>query len=205
MNLLFGPALRLVFSSTNFRSLDITILDERSSAHLDGLIESNLFILDETALSEVLLAFFLLLRLIVCDVGGVASLVIRVITLDNIIILSLLNHLNLVNASLAISTRTSSSNCRETYIYIITLASKTAVKILVRFMCMMFSMIPMMVAMISMVISISFGIERKSVHQGLGISCISSVPSELSCTKSRVSKTENSENFENSHDEPAYR
>merc|ERR1719357_2318116 len=67
MNLLFGPALRLVFGSADLRPLDITILDERSSADGNGLIESNLFILDETALSEVLLAFFLLLRLIVCD------------------------------------------------------------------------------------------------------------------------------------------
>merc|ERR1719348_1752526 len=121
MNLLLGPALRLVFSSADLRSLDITILDARSSADGNGLIESNLFILDETALSEVLLAFFLLLRLVVCDIGGVASFIIRVITLDNIIILSLFNHLNLVNASLAIGTRSSSSNCRETNIYIITL------------------------------------------------------------------------------------
>merc|ERR1719348_1382448 len=101
MNLLLGPALRLVFSSADLRSLDITILDERSSADGNGLIESNLFILDETALSEVLLAFFLLLRLVVCDISCVTSLVIRVVTLDNIIILSFFNHLNLVNTFLA--------------------------------------------------------------------------------------------------------
>merc|ERR1712027_193747 len=61
MNLLLGPALRLVFSSTDLRSLDITVLDKRSSTDLDSLIESNLLVFYETALSEVLLALFLLL------------------------------------------------------------------------------------------------------------------------------------------------
>merc|ERR1740128_335206 len=110
MNLLLGPALRLIFSSANLRSLDITVLHKGSSADLNSLIESNLLVFNKTALPVVLLALLLLLGLVGGDVGGVAPLVIRVITLHNIIILSLLNHLNFVNTSLAIRSRSSSSN-----------------------------------------------------------------------------------------------
>merc|ERR1712131_299238 len=60
MNLLFGPALRLIFCSTNLRSLNITILDKWSSTDLDSFIESNCFIFNETVLSEVFLTFLLL-------------------------------------------------------------------------------------------------------------------------------------------------
>merc|ERR1712106_1228106 len=102
MHLLLGPALRLIFSSANLRSLDITVLHKGSSADLNSLIESDLLIFNETALPVVLLTLLLLLGLVGGDIGGVAPLVIRVITLHNIIILSLLNHLNFVNTSLAI-------------------------------------------------------------------------------------------------------
>merc|ERR1711872_834714 len=76
MNLLLGPALRLILSPANLRSLNITVLDQRSSADLNSLIESDFFVFDETAFSEVLFTFFFLLGLVVCDIGGVASLVI---------------------------------------------------------------------------------------------------------------------------------
>merc|ERR1719516_319905 len=115
MNLLFGPALRLIFSSTDFRSLKITILDKWSSTDLDSLIESDLLIFDETALSEVLLTLLFLLGLVVCDIGGVTSLVITIVTLDNIIIFSFLNHFNLVNTSLSIRSWGSSSNISEAW------------------------------------------------------------------------------------------
>merc|ERR1712098_118200 len=59
MDLLLGPALRLIFSSTDLRSLNITILDKWGSTDLDSLIESDLLIFDETALSEVFLTFLL--------------------------------------------------------------------------------------------------------------------------------------------------
>merc|ERR1711922_9179 len=110
---MFGPALRLVLSCTDFRSLDITILYKRCSTYLYSLIESNLLIINETILSEVLFTFFFLLRFIVCDIGGVTSSVIAMVTLNNFIIFSLLNHLYLVNTTLAISIWTSSSNSRE--------------------------------------------------------------------------------------------
>merc|ERR1712241_892737 len=119
MYFLLGPALRLILSCTDFRSLDITILDKRLSADLNSLIEGNLLIINETILSEVLFTFFFLLRFIVCDIGGVTSSVIAMVTLNNFIIFSLLNHLNLVNTTLAISTRTSSSYSREADISVI--------------------------------------------------------------------------------------
>merc|ERR1711902_185072 len=119
MNLLLGPALRLVLSSADLRSLNITVLDQRSSADLNSLVECNLLVFNETALPKVLLALLLLLGLVVGDIGGVAPLVVRVITLNNIIILSLLNHLNFVNTSLAIRTRSGSSDSSEAHIGVI--------------------------------------------------------------------------------------
>merc|ERR1719348_2435076 len=74
MLLLLGPALRLILGSTDLRALHITVLDQGSSAHLHSLIEGNLLIVDETVLSEILLTFLLLVRLIVGDIGGVAPL-----------------------------------------------------------------------------------------------------------------------------------
>merc|ERR1712008_335529 len=153
MNLLLGPALGFIFGPTDLRALDITILDKRSSADLNSLIESNGLVFDETVLSVVLLALLLLLGLVVGDIGGVTSLVIRVITLHNIIILSLLNHLNFVNTSLAIRTRSSSSYSSKTDIGVISsLTLGTSSKRLRGSPLIMF-------LMVSMVMVISIGIE----------------------------------------------
>ena len=58
-----------------------------------------------------------------------ASLVIRVITLYDIVILSLFNHLYFVNAFLSIITRPSSSyRCKIDGNFILTLAGKTPIK-----------------------------------------------------------------------------
>jgi len=171
VNLLLGPALRLILSPADLRSLDITILHKRGSADLNSLVESDLLVLNETALSEVLLTLLLLLGLVVGDIGGVTSLVIRVITLHNIIILGFLNHLYFVNTSLAISTGSSSSNSWETDISIITLTSKTTINILGWVMSVVISMVTMvfsmggMISMISMSMSISIRIEWKCIHQ----------------------------------------
>merc|ERR1719209_2288031 len=113
MLFMFGPTLRLILCSTNFRSPNGTVLFKGLSADLNSLIEGNLLIINETVLSEVLFTFFLLLRFIVGDIGGVTSSVIAMVTLNNFIIFSLLNHLNLINTTLVISTRTGSSYSRE--------------------------------------------------------------------------------------------
>ena len=109
MLLLLGPALRLVLSSTDLVSDLVTVLDQRGTANLNSLGDSLGLVLDEAALPEVFVTFFLLLRLIVGHIGGVTSLVEGEVTLDNLVILNLLNHLNLVNATFATILRSSSN------------------------------------------------------------------------------------------------
>ena len=72
-------------------------------AGLSSFVEGDLLALNEAVLPEVLLALLLLLGLVVGDVGGVASPVVAVVALDNFIILRLLDHLDLVNASFAVA------------------------------------------------------------------------------------------------------
>merc|ERR1719278_928807 len=112
VNLLLGPALGFVLGPADLRSLDITILDKGGPADLGSLVEGDLLVLDETALPEVLFAVLLLLGLIVGHIGCVTPPVVGVVALDNIVVLSLLNHLDLVDAPLAVSSRSSSSNSR---------------------------------------------------------------------------------------------
>merc|ERR1719384_72189 len=94
-------------------SLILALLLNLSSALNDVILDimdllgSPALVLDETALPEVLLALLLLLGVVVGDVGGVASLVVAMVTLDHVIILNLLNHLHLVNTSLAVGSRRS--------------------------------------------------------------------------------------------------
>merc|ERR1719384_1146959 len=113
MDLLSGPALGLVLSAADLGSLNVAIHDQRSSADLDSLVEGNLLVLDETALPEVLLALLLLLGVVVGDIGGVASLVVAMVALDHIIVLNLLNHLDLVNTSLAVGSGRSCGHSSE--------------------------------------------------------------------------------------------
>merc|ERR1712058_138020 len=194
MNLLFGPALRLIFSSTDLRSLNITILDQWGSTDLDSLIESNLLVFDETALSEVLLTLLLLLGLVVCDIGGVTSLVITMITLDNIIIFSFFDHLNLVNTSLSIRSRGSSSNISEAWGS--TFSSLTLSSLGKGSRCTAgISMISMI--MVSMVVFIAVSIEREGVDERFSISGLSS---QLSSSKDTLATNGNKEKQLSIHD-----
>merc|ERR1712235_235951 len=140
------------------------------STDLDSLIESNLLVFDKTALSEVFLTLLLLLRLIVCYIGGVTSLVITVVTLDIIIIFSFLNHLNLVNTSLSIRSWGSSSNISKAWGT--TFSSLTLSSLSKRSGCTtgisMISMITMV--MVSMMMLITVGIEWEGVDQRFSIS-----------------------------------
>merc|ERR1719516_327288 len=197
MNLLFGPALRLIFSSTDLRSLNITILDKWSSTDLDSLIESNLLVFDETALSEVLLTLLFLLGLVVCDIGGVTSLVTTMVTLDNIIIFSFLNHLNFVNTSLSIRSWGSSSNISEAWGT--TLSSLTLSSLSKRCRCTAgISMISMMMLiMVSMMMLITVGIEWEGVDQRFSISDLAS---QLPGSKDTLSTNSNKEKQLSIHD-----
>jgi len=91
--------LGLIDSFALYRTLSIT--DKRSVAELCLLLRSNLFVVNEAVLDEVLLTFLLLLGLEVSCVGGVTLLAVAMFALDDIIVLSLFNHDNLVNATLA--------------------------------------------------------------------------------------------------------
>merc|ERR1719464_667032 len=179
--LLLGPALGLVLSAADLGSLDVAILDQRSSADLHSLVEGNLLVLDETALPEILLALLLLLGVVVGDVGGVAPLVVAVVTLDHVIVLNLLNHLDLVNTSLAVGSGRNSGHISETGGSIgISLTLSSGRQIL--------SWSPGGVISVSMgvvvVVVPTRGIERKGVHQGLAISCSRSSSAELTSAKS---------------------
>ena len=102
MLLVLGPALGLVLGCAELRTLNVAILLQRSSAHLDSLIVRHGLVLDEATLPEVLLALLLLLGLVVGDVGGVAPLVVAVVTLDLLVVLGHGGHLHLVNTPLSI-------------------------------------------------------------------------------------------------------
>ena len=113
VDLLLGPALGFVLGPADLRSLDVTVLHKRGPADLSSLVEGNLLVLNETAFPEVLVTVFLLLGLILRDIGGVAPPVIGVVALDNLIVLGLLDHLDLVNAPLAVVSGPGRSNGRK--------------------------------------------------------------------------------------------
>merc|ERR1711911_126729 len=100
--LLLGPTLGLVLGPADLGALDVADLDEGGPAHLDGLVVDNLLVVDEAVLPEVLLALLLLLGLVVGHVGGVAPPVVGVVTLNSLVVLSLLDHLDLVDTLLAV-------------------------------------------------------------------------------------------------------
>merc|ERR1719308_417170 len=81
----------------------LSVTDERSVAEFNLLSGGNLPVVNEAVLDEVLLALLLLLGLKVSGVGGVALLGVAVLALNDIVVLSLLNHHNLVDTPLASS------------------------------------------------------------------------------------------------------
>ena len=115
VNLLLGPALGLVLGPADLGALNVAVLDEGCAAHGGSLVESDLLILDETVLPEVLLALLLLLGLVLGDVGGVAPPVVRVVALHHIVVLRLLDHLDLVDTPLAIVPGPGSSNSSKVH------------------------------------------------------------------------------------------
>jgi len=116
-----GLALRLVDGPTLLWALTIT--DQRSVAEFDLLSGGNLPVVDEAVLDEVLLALFLLLGLEVSGVGGVALLGVAMLALNDIVVLSLLNHHDLVDTPLTSSGN--GSNVQGNIITAITLTSVT--------------------------------------------------------------------------------
>merc|ERR1719481_457814 len=190
MYLLLGPALGLILCSTDFRTLNITVLYKRSSANLDSLIKGNLLIFNETAFPKVFFALLLLLRLKVGDICSVTPLVIGVITLHHIIILSLFNHLYLVNTLLAIGSGSSSSNiCKPNAFSIFSLPGCSAVKELAD--------IRSVFLMMRMVMLLCVTVEGKGVHERSLVSA--DLPSQLSFALARAKEKNYGQNSLHTH------
>jgi len=96
-----GLALRLVDSLTLNGALSVA--DQWGVTELDLLIRSNLLVLNEAALDEVLLALLLLLGLEVSGVGSVTLLAVAMLALNDVIVLGLLDHDDLVDTPLSSS------------------------------------------------------------------------------------------------------
>jgi len=96
-----GLALGLVNSSALNGALSVT--DQGSVAELDLLLRGDLPVVNEAVLDKVLLALLFLLGLKVSGVGGVALLGVTMLALNDIVILSLLNHHHLVDTPLTSS------------------------------------------------------------------------------------------------------
>merc|ERR1712088_1208341 len=180
VNLLFGPALRFVLGPADLGSLDITVLHKRGPADLSSLIEGNLLVLDETVLPEVLLTLLLLLGLVLGDVGGVAPPVIGVVALDNIVVLGLFDHLDLVNTPLAISTRTGSSNCREAHISVVSLTLSTGLEGLDWLATMVLPMVTVVAFVMGSMVLALLGVEGECSEK---VPALPSVPTELASTQ----------------------
>jgi len=93
-----GLALGLVDSLTLNGAL--TIADEWGVTELNLLLGGDGLVLNEAVLPEVLLALLFLLRLEVGGVGGVALLGVAMLALNDIVILGLLNHHDLIDTPL---------------------------------------------------------------------------------------------------------
>jgi len=96
-----GLTLGLIYGLTLLRALSLA--DKGSVTKLDGLLRSNLLVLNEATFDEVLLTLLFLLRLKVSGVRGVALLAVAMLALNDVVILSLLNHDNLVDTPLTSS------------------------------------------------------------------------------------------------------
>ena len=119
MNLGLGPALGLVLGPADLGALNVAVLHQRSSADLNSLVESDLLVVNETILPEVLLALLLLLGLVVGDVGGVAPRVVAVVAMHLLVVFDHVHRDDLVNTSLAVSSGGGSSHRSKAHIDVI--------------------------------------------------------------------------------------
>jgi len=117
----------------------LAVTDERGVAELNLLLGGDLPVVDEAVLDEVLFALLLLLGLEVSGVGGVTLLGVAMLALDDIIILSLLNHDNLVNAPLSSSSDGSNVQADVTA----SLTRCTGINLLVSVSMLMFMVVSM--------------------------------------------------------------
>ena len=159
-----------------FAALASLLIGQRGVALLDGLIDSNLLVLDETVLPEVLLTFLLLLGLEVSGVGGVAPFGVAMLALDVVVILGLLNHDNLVDTTL-----TSGSDGANVQVNVVTLALTGVPCVEVNGLVV----VGVMVVMVSMVLLALVpgittpGVEGEGVHERLSGTALAGLAGQL--------------------------
>merc|ERR1712032_1528344 len=121
---------------------------------------------------------------VVGDVGGVAPLVVAMVTLDHVIVLNLLNHLDLVNTSLAFSVGSSSGDIIEAgWVFLDSCLSLTIIsgsEVLDRIPGCVISVISMMVMVV--MVTLIIGVEGEGVDKRPGVSALLHTP-ELSAAK----------------------
>jgi len=141
------------------------LIGQRGVTLLDGLLNGDLLVLDETVLPEVLLAVLLLLGLEVSGVGGVAPLGVAMLAGNMVIILGLLNHDDLVDTTL-----TSGSNVADAQVQVIARAltgvpGGRAIK--VDGLGTVIVVLSVVVIMVSVVVVLTLvpGVEGEGVHE----------------------------------------
>merc|ERR1711973_3627 len=184
-----GLALGLVDGPTFLWALSIT--DEWSVAKFDLLSGSNLPVVDEAVLDEVLLALLFLLGLEVSGVGGVTLLGVAVLALNDIVVLSLLNHHDLVDTPLASSGN--GSNVQGNIIAT-SLTGTTSIKSIVSMGMLMSMVVLVVVFMGGMTRSISISlVERKGSPQ------VFALPAGTTSRSPGGKKAKQSQTFESVH------
>jgi len=141
------------------------LIGQRGVTLLDGLLNGDLLVLDETVLPEVLLAVLLLLGLKVGGVGGVAPLGVAMLAGNMVIILGLLNHDDLVDTTL-----TSSRNVADAQVQVITRAltgvpGGRAIKVDGLLVVVVIVFVVSMVLLLTLVPVVAPGVEGEGVHE----------------------------------------
>ena len=145
------------------------LIGQRGVALLDSLLNSDLLVLDETVLPEVLLAVLLLLGLEVSGVGGVAPLGVAMLAGNVVIVLGLLNHDDLVDTTL-----TSGGNVADAQVQVISRAL-TGVPIEVNglpkgVVMGVVLMVTMVIVVTVVLLALVPGVEGEGVHERLSAS-----------------------------------
>merc|ERR1711990_643907 len=122
-------------------------------------------------------------------VGGVTPPVVGVVALNDVVVLDFLDHLDLVDTSLAISTRSSSSNSREAHISVVSLTLGTSLKGLDGLAFMVFSMVAMMITMSAVLLAVLV-VEGEGVGKGPLVPCSVAVSPQGTSSETSFNKKE---------------
>lgn len=94
-----GNALSCILGSALDGGRDVAVSNQGLEAKPHRLLHSNLLVLDVAVLAKVFVTLLLLLRRVVGLVGSMTALGVAVLAVDDVVVLSLLGHDDLVNTS----------------------------------------------------------------------------------------------------------